>query len=369
MTQKHLVIPLILLTSATCNPRFIPNELDFIKLPDGFHIHVFADSVPNARSMCWGDEGTLFVGSRGAGNVYAIKDDNGDFKADRVIVIAGGLNSPNGVAFKDGSLYVAEINRILRYDDIENRLTDPPQAVVVFDAYPTDKHHGWKFIRIGPDGKLYVPVGAPCNICESEDPIYASITRINLDGSELEIYAHGVRNTVGFDWHPHTGELWFTDNGRDLMGDNLPPDELNRAPKMGMHFGYPYCHGSTISDRNFGAGRECENYEPPAQELGPHVAALGMRFNTSTTFPSAYGNKIFIAEHGSWNRTFPIGYRVMMVETNQQQQATSYDVFAEGWLQGRTRYGRPVDIEFMTDGSMLISDDFADRIYRVYYRK
>jgi glucose/arabinose dehydrogenase len=356
------------LTSATCNPTHFPDELSFISLPPGFHIHIFADSVENARSMCWGDNGTLFVGSRAAGNVYAIRDENDDAKADVKITIASGLNMPNGVAFHDGSLYVAEVSRILRYDDIEQRLGNPPQPVVVFDGYPTDGHHGWKFIRIGPDGRLYVPVGAPCNVCERADSIYSTITRLNLDGTGLEIYARGVRNSVGFDWSPHTGEMWFTDNGRDLMGDDLPPDELNRATRLGQHFGFPYCHGNGIVDPEHGEGRECEQFESPMRELGPHVAALGMRFNRSTDFPNTYRNKIFIAEHGSWNRTFPIGYRVMMVEVNERNEAVSYEPFAEGWLQGRTRYGRPVDIEFMPDGSMLISDDFANRIYRVYYR-
>lgn len=368
MYRNVRVLSLLALTAATCNPTPVPDDLEFITVPEGFHIHIFADSITNARSMCWGDDGTLFVGSRNAGNVYAVKDDNDDFKADRVITIASGLNMPNGVAFKSGSLYVAEVSRILRFDDIENHLGNPPQPVIVVDDYPTEGHHGWKFIRIGPDGKLYVPVGAPCNVCEEEDSIYASITRINLDGTGREIYASGVRNTVGFDWHPGTGELWFTDNGRDRMGDDIPPDELNRATRKGQHFGFPFCHGNSIPDPEHGSGHECENYQSPMKELGPHVAALGMRFNVSTSFPGAYENKIFIAEHGSWNRTFPIGYRVMMVELNNRNDVVSYEPFAEGWLQGRTTYGRPVDIEFMEDGSMLISDDFADRIYRVYYR-
>jgi glucose/arabinose dehydrogenase len=360
-------IILLGLTSATCQPTQTAGDLDYIRLPEGFSISVYADNIENARSMCWGDSGTLFVGTRSAGNVYAVVDTNQDYVADRTFTLARGLNMPNGVAFHAGSLYVAEVSRILRFDDIENRLHNPPDPEVVFDGFPDEQHHGWKFIRIGPDGRLYVPVGAPCNVCEREDSIFSTITSINLDGTDLEVYAHGVRNTVGFDWHPHTGELWFTDNGRDLMGDDMPPDELNRARRKGQHFGFPYCHGNAIADPEFGAGHECERYEAPMQALGPHVAALGMRFNRSSSFPAAYRNMIFIAEHGSWNRTFPIGYRVTMVELNERHEAVRYEPFAEGWLQGRTRHGRPVDIEFLPDGSMLISDDMGNRIYRVRY--
>jgi glucose/arabinose dehydrogenase len=340
--------------------------LEQIKLPPGFRIEIYASGVPNARSMTLSPGGTLFVGTRSEGNVYAIVDRNGDQKADEVITIARGLNMPNGVAFRDGALYVAEVNRVLRYDNIEAHLKDPPKPVVVNNSFPSDRHHGWKFIRFGPDGWLYVPVGAPCNICERNPDRYAVIMRLRPDGSGLETFARGIRNTVGFDWHPETGELWFTDNGRDWMGDDQPPDELNRAPRPGLHFGYPYCHGGTLSDPEFGGKHACSEFTPPVQNLGPHVAALGMRFYTGTMFPPAYRHQIFIAEHGSWNRSTPIGYRVTLVRL-EGNRAVSYEVFAEGWLQGSRAWGRPVDVLVMPDGALLVSDDRADVIYRISY--
>ena len=341
--------------------------IDSIRLPSGFGIEVYAEGVFNARSMALSPNGTLFVSTRSAGNVYAILDHNKDNKADEIITIARGMWMPNGVAFKDGSLYVAEVNRILRYDNIETNLKNPPTPVVVNNSFPRDEAHGWKFIRFGPDGKLYVPVGAPCNVCERDDERYSTIMRMNADGSDLEIYARGVRNSVGFDWHPITNELWFTDNGRDWLGDDLPPDELNRAPQPGLHFGFPYCHGGNISDPEFGHKRKCEEFVAPEMNLGPHVAALGMRFYTGSMFPAEYRNQIFIAEHGSWNRSTPIGYRVTLVRVNNNK-AISYEVFADGWLQGSNAWGRPVDIQVMPDGSILVSDDHANAIYRIYYK-
>lgn len=342
--------------------------LDRMKLPPGFEISVYAANVPNARSLALSPKGILFVGTRTAGNVYAVIDRDQDHRADEVITIARGLNMPNGVAVRNGSLYVAEVNRILRYDDIENRLANPPAPVVVIDTLPRDRHHGWKFIAFGPDGMLYVPVGAPCNVCERSDPRYASILRMRPDGTGLEVYAHGVRNTVGFDWHPETHELWFTDNGRDWLGDDLPPDELNVASEAGRHFGFPYCHGGDIPDPEFGSRRRCEEFVAPAVKLGPHVAALGMRFYTGTLFPAEYRNSIFIAEHGSWNRSTPIGYRLTRVRV-ENNRAVSYEVFAEGWLQGNRAWGRPVDVLVMPDGSLLVSDDQANAIYRITYTR
>ncbi len=339
-----------------------------IKMPAGFKIDVFAYGITNARSLCLSPSGTLFVGNRrNNGNVYALKDTDGDFRADEVFVIAENLFMPNGVAFRDGDLYVAEVNRVIVFRDIKNRLANPPAYEVVTDAYPGDTHHGWKFIRFGPDGKLYVPVGAPCNVCERPDP-YAGITRINHDGSGFEIVARGVRNTVGFDWHPVTKELWFTDNGRDMMGDDVPPDELNHAPRLGMHFGFPYFHGKGIPDPEFGNSAPAGPYTPAAMELGPHVASLGMRFYTGNMFPAEYRNQIFIAEHGSWNRTVPLGARVTLVKLGDDGEAKSYHVFAEGWQDAHgQRWGRPVDVELMPDGSMLVSDDHAGAIYRISY--
>ncbi len=340
--------------------------LNKLKLPPGFSISIYAE-VPNARSMTLSPKGILFVGNRGGDKVYAVVDENKDGKADKVYTIGSGLDSPNGVAFRNGSLFVAENSRIIRYDDIENKLASLPKPIVVKDDYPIDRSHGWKFIAFGPDGKLYVPVGAPCNVCERENPIYASITRINPDGSGFEIFARGVRNTVGFSWHPQTKELWFTDNGRDMMGDNMPADELNHAPRKGMHFGFPYVHQGDVLDPEYGGGKNAEYYTPPAQKLGPHVAALGMRFYTGKMFPEEYRNQIFIAEHGSWNRSTPIGYRVTLV-TLKDGKAISYEPFIEGWLDGRRAWGRPVDVLVMPDGALLVSDDMAGVIYRVSYR-
>ena len=375
VTTRH---PNVLLLALLCTMAgFIPSTaaqskqelpLHLVTLPPGFVISVFADSVPNARSMTLSPAGTLFVGTRLAGNVYAIVDHNRDNQADEVITLMQGLNMPNGVAFRDGSLYVAEVNRILRFDDIEARLHNPPQPVVVQDRFPRDRHHGWKFIRFGPDGWLYVPVGAPCNVCERRDELYASILRLRSDGGSLEVFAHGVRNTVGFDWHPQTQELWFTDNGRDRLGDNVPPDELNHAPRQGLHFGFPYCHGGDIPDPEFGKERRCETFTPPAQKLGPHVAAIGMRFYTGTMFPEPYRQHIFIAEHGSWNRSVPIGYRVTHVRL-ENNRAVHYEVFAEGWLQGEKAWGRPADVQVMPDGALLVSDDHAGVIYRISYQR
>lgn len=344
-------------------------DLQNIKLPPGFKISVFAE-VPGARSMCLGSKGTLFVGSMSNGDkVYAVVDSDKNGVADKVYTIASGLNSPNGVAFKDGNLYVAEISRIVRFDDIENRLENPPSYSVVYDQFPTDRHHGWKFIAFGPDGKLYVPVGAPCNICDEKNPVYASITRMNADGSGFEIFARGIRNTVGFAWDPQTKELWFTDNGRDNLGDDIPSDELNTAPKPGMHFGYPYCHQGDILDPEFGKGKNCSDYTAPVAKLDAHVAALGMRFYTGNLFPSQYRNQIFIAQHGSWNRTVPVGYRVMLVRL-ENNKAVEYTPFATGWLdENRKVSGRPVDVEVAPDGTLLVSDDKQGVIYRITYQK
>jgi len=341
--------------------------VETIKLPPGFSISVIA-RVPNARAMTWGERGTLFVGSAAAGTVYAVTLPQGGDGEAGVRVVASGLREPAGVAFRGGALFVSAIDRILRFDDVERRQGDPPPPVVVSNRFPAETHHGRKFIAFGPDGKLYVPVGAPCNSCEPDPDRYASIMRMNVDGSGLEVFARGVRNTVGFDWHPHSRDLWFTDNGRDLLGDDAPPDELNRAQRAGMHFGYPYCHGGTIADPEYGRVRGCSQFEPPAQNLGPHVASLGMRFYTGAQFPPAYRDQVFIAEHGSWNRSRKIGYRVTLVRLDASGKAVSYEPFAEGWLQGERAWGRPADVLVAPDGSLLVSDDLAGAIYRIRYR-
>ena len=344
-------------------------NLNKIKLPPGFQISVYAE-VPNARSMALSPSGIIYAGNRNGNKVFAIVDEDKDGKADKVYTVASGLNTPNGVAFKDGSLYIATVSTILRLDNIETNLATPPKPVVVYDKYPKDAHHGWKFIAFGPDGKLYVPVGAPCNICDSKNPVYASITRINADGTGMEIFSKGIRNSVGFAWNPVTNNLWFTENGRDNMGNDVPGDELNTAPTAGLHFGYPYCHQGNILDPEFGAGKNCADYTSPVQILDPHVAALGMRFYTGSMFDSNYKNQIFIAEHGSWNRSTAIGYRVTLVKLDAAGKSLGYAPFAEGWLQPDGKVlGRPVDVQVMPDGAMLISDDYAGAIYRVSYKK
>ncbi|MEE2637408.1 MAG: PQQ-dependent sugar dehydrogenase [Acidobacteriota bacterium] len=357
-------------TTGICGAQELP--LDKLTLPEGFRIEVYAPDVPNARSMARSPAGTLFVSTRSAGDVYAVLDTDQDQKADEVLTLASGLNMPNGVAFRDGSLYVAEVNRVLRYDEIESRLENPPEPVVVDDAFPTDRAHGWKFIRFGPDGKLYVPVGAPCNICDrtDEDLRYGTITRMDPDGANQEVWAHGVRNSVGFDWHPDTGELWFTSNGRDQLSDEQPGDTLNHAPEIDMHFGYPFCHQGDIPDPEFGEQRRCDEFAPPARTLGPHVASLGIRFYTGTMFPAEYQNRIFIAEHGSWNRSPEAGHTGFRITTAtlDGNEVTDYSVFAEGWLDpDNSSWGRPVDIEIMPDGALLVTDDSADAIYRITF--
>jgi glucose/arabinose dehydrogenase len=337
-----------------------------ISLPPGFSIRLYAE-VPDARSLCLGTKGTLFVGNRSGDKVFAVVDRNADAVADSVYTIAEGLNTPCGVAFRNGSLYVAEISRILRFDGIEDRLGDPPAYEVVYDKLPTDGQHGWKFIAFGPDGKLYVPVGAPCNVCAEDNPVYASITRMNPDGTGFEVYASGIRNTVGFAWHPQTGQLWFTDNGRDDMGENVPADELNTAPRAGMHFGFPFCHQGDIPDPRFGKDGACSSFTPPALNLTPHGAALGMRFYTGTMFPEAYRNSIFIAEHGSWNRTAPIGYRLMQVRM-ENGKPVEYVPFATGWRDAEGNVtGRPVDVQVAADGALFVSDDRAGAVYRIIF--
>lgn len=339
-----------------------------IQLPPGFKIELYATGVPNARSLALGAGGTVFVGSKRAGNVYALTAGGRHDKAGEVITIARGLQEPNGVAFHDGSLYVAEVSRVLRYDAIEAQLKNPPAPVVVSTDLPLHNQHEWRYIRFGPDGWLYVGVGAPCNVCESADKRVASILRMRPDGSGMEAYALGVRNSVGFDWQPESQEMWFTDNGRDNMGDDIPPDELNYAPRAGMNFGFPYCHGKDIPDPQFGREHSCAEFVPPAWSLPAHVAAIGMRFYTGDMFPEEYRGGIFIAEHGSWNRSVPIGYRLSRVELDGDR-AVKYEPFAQGWTMGGMHWGRPVDVLVMPDGALLVSDDYAGVVYRFSYQK
>ena len=348
-------------------------QLDKLKLPEGFTIDVWAAEVPNARSMALSETGIVFVGNRQENNVYALVDENADGKADSKYILATDLRMPNGVAFKDGDLFVAEVSRILRFKDIENNLTNPTYEVV-YDGYPDEAHHGWKFIAFGPDGLLYIPVGAPCNICISEDPIFASITRLDVSkpGAKPEIYAHGVRNSVGMTWHPETKDLWFTDNGRDMLGDDTPDCELNKATTLGQHFGYPYWHAGTIKDPEVGSeGKEAAFYTAPEAKLGAHTAPLGLRFYTGDQFPASYKNQLFIAKHGSWNRSKKSGYEVVLARLDSMGKVSSQEIMVSGWLDQATQeaWGRPGDVQQLADGSLLISDDVANCIYRLSYPK
>ena len=334
--------------------------LEDIVLPPGFAIEEYAE-VPNARSLALGDRGTLFVANRKGQSVYAVVPDTAG--ATRTIELADGLNAPNGIAFFEGDLYVAEIDRVTRYADIESNLDAVPDAEELDIDLPSKRHHGWRYIGFGPDGKLYISIGAPCNVCD--DAGYAQIVRMNKDGSERETFASGVRNSVGFTWHPETGELWFTDNGRDMLGDDIPACELNHAPEKNLHFGFPYCHAGDLPDPKFGKGRRCSDYEAPVRKLGPHVAPLGVKFYTGEMFPPEYHGRIFIAEHGSWNRSAKVGYRVSVVFTDNG--TLDYQPFATGWLVGEDAWGRPNDVLVTPDGSLLISDDKQGAVYRVRY--
>ena len=363
MRIGKLLFVLALLAVAPARGAELP--LERIKLPPGFSIELVA-RVPNAREMALGANGTLFVGSMAAGKVYAVTLRPGAPAA--VTTIASGLERPVGVAFHDQALYVSAVSRILRFDNIESRLDNPPPAALVSDRFPGDTLHGWKFIAFGPDGKLYVPVGAPCNICEPDRDRYAVITRMNPDGSGAEVYARGLRNSVGFDWDPRTGQLWFTNNGRDWLGDDLPPDTLHHAPAPGLDFGFPYCHAGTLPDPQFGRQRACSEFALPAQLLGPHVAPLGMRFYTGNEFPAAYRNQIFIAEHGSWNRHQYQGGRIERVITDPDGKDARMETFASGWIKGEHDYtGRPADVLVAKDGALLVADDWAGAIYRISY--
>lgn len=400
MKLKHLIylVPAVLIilyfsfSFPVCKPDVLggAKKPEDIVLPDGFEISYFAEDIDNPRSLCMGDDGTIYVGSMRNDHFYALRDTNDDYVADLIYEIGEDLDVPNGIAFKDGDLYVAEVSRILKYPGIASRLDNPPAPVVVTDKLPTERSHGWKYIAFGPDGNLYVPVGAPGNIVERlDDERFASILQMDPETGETSVYAHGVRNTVGFHWNPTNGELWFTDNGRDWLGDDAPNDELNHAPTPGMHFGYPYCHEGEIADPDFGDKHPCSDFVKPAAKLGPHVAALGMKFYTGDMFPEEYKGKIFVCLHGSWNRSTPIGYEVVTLtlgdtgvtpdrgvssvtpdtSVRYSNRVTGPEKFASGWLKGNSAWGRPVDVLQLPDGSILISDDHGDAIYRITYNK
>ena len=336
-----------------------------LKVPAGFNIEVYAAGMANARSLAEGDKGTVFVGSRLVGNVYAIANKDGKRSAK---VLASGLHRPNGVAFRNGTLYIAELSKVSKIDKVEDSLDSPPKLTMIYDNLPKDEAHGWKFIAIGPDNKLYVPVGQPGNNVLHDDA-HGQIRRMNLDGTGVEVVARGVRNTVGFDWNPETKQLYFTDNGRDWMSEDVPEDELNRVTKVGEHFGAPYCLQGNISDPEFGWGHSCSEFTPPVGLMGPHSASLGMRFYTGSMFPKSYKNAIIVARHGSWNRSKKVGGDVVVVKLDKDGKVKSMEPLITGFLEDNKYVGRPVDVLPMKDGSLLVSDDWNGAIYRVTYGK
>jgi glucose/arabinose dehydrogenase len=341
-----------------------------LKLPPGFSIDVWAE-VPNARSLVRGTKGTIFVSNLAANDVYAIVEKDGKREVKKILK---GQTAPNGIAFMDGTLYVAERTQIKKYENIEDRLDNPPEGVLVVDGLdPTNgPGHFWKYLAVGPDKKLYFNIGSPQNIT-IPNYVQATIMRVDPKNGRLERYAAGVRNTVGMDFHPVTKKLWFTEHGRDWLGDDKPSDELNVVSKQGENFGYPFCHQGDIPDPQYGKYASCDQFTPPALNLGAHVAPLGMHFYTGKQFPGEYKNSLFIARHGSWNRNTKQGYDVMRVTLDGKGKVAKYEPFLTGFLENETgdppMWGRPVDLLVMPDGSMLVSDDYNGIIYRVSYKK
>ena len=329
-----------------------------------FRVSVVTEDVPGARQLAETESGLLLVGSLRQGNLYAVT--TGLDGMVEVVTFAQGLTLPSGLVLIGPDLYVAALDRVLRYRSIEQTFRDNPQPEIVTDALPDKRHHGWKYLSVGPDGFLYVPVGAPCNICESEDPRFASILRMDPETGETTVFAAGVRNSVGMDWHPDTGELWFSDNGRDWLGDDEPAEEINRVTNAGAHYGYPYVHAGDILDPKFGDGHDPADYVPPEIKIQAHSAALGLAFYTGSQFPDSYRNALFIAEHGSWNRSSKVGYRVSVVRFGDSGPV--YEPFLDLWLKDEKVSGRPNDVLVSKDGSLLISDDKVGAIYRVSYQ-
>lgn len=363
MIQRTLLYTLLFSLSQT---SVAGPPLERLKLAEGYTLSIAAE-VDNARQIALGEPGTLFVGSRRAGKVYRLRDRDGDGVYEQQEILLKRLNMPSGIAYRDDNLYIAAVNRILRVTDAETIKPLPTSPELVTDNLPDINHHGWKYLKFGPDGDLYFNLGAPCNSCLSNDPRFASILKLNITTAAQTIVARGVRNSVGFTWHPTSQQLWFTDNGRDHLGDDQPDDELNQITAPGQHFGYPFVHAGEIPDPELYQGQSLTDFQPPVLKLGAHVAPLGLSFYTGDQFPDANQNTLFIAEHGSWNRSSKVGYRVLQVDTSTTP--VTYKVFIEGWLQGESAWGRPVDIVTDRDGSLLISDDRAGVIYRVSYHK
>lgn len=361
MKKSFAVLSLLLPFAVAAKP-----DLSRLHVPSGYSISLFADNVENARQIAVSKQGIVYVGSRKAGKVHALIDFNKDGVADKTILLAEGLTMPSGLALKDGDLYVAAVDKILRFKQIDKNLNSPSYDVF-YDKLPDKRHHGWKFIRFSPDGELIIPIGVPCNVCKEEAP-FGEIVALNLETKTLKTWAKGVRNSVGFDFHPETQGFWFTDNGRDMMGDDIPPCEINRLNDIGDHFGFPYFHAGGIPDPEFNAGRNASEFVAPKLALGAHVAPLGIHFYRGKQFPQQMKNKLFVAEHGSWNRSKKSGYRVMLA-TVKDGQITGYEPFITGFMKDEQTYGRPVAFAELEDGSLLVSDDFADAIYRISYNK
>lgn len=337
--------------------------------PAGFSVELYAVGLPDARSLALGDKGVVYVGTRTEGKLYAVVDSNSDGQADKTYTLAEGLSLPNGVAFHDGDLYVAEVSRILRYRGIGARLATPPEPEVIYDQLPTSAHHGWRYLKIGPDNRLYLSIGVPCNICKPSHRLHGTLIRLVLDGSDLEILAKGVRNSVGFDWHPVTGALWFTDNGRDWLGDDLPPEELNILSEKGQHFGFPWCHGKALADPKMGTPlKPCERFEPPVWAFQAHSAPLAVHFYTGDMFPNEYKKQLFVALHGSWNRSSPSGYKIVTIKTENGEPAEEQVFHAITPSLFGEKPIRPVDFLQMPDGALLYSDDKRGAIYRISWR-
>ncbi|WP_298441449.1 PQQ-dependent sugar dehydrogenase [uncultured Ferrimonas sp.] len=360
--MKPWMLPAALFSLLSATVAATPAAITQAQLPPGFQLTLYVDGVANARQMAWGDDGSLYVGSRREGKIYRVVDRDQDGHPETVTVLAQDLNMPSGLASRDGALYVAAVNQILKFD-----LSQPKApAQVVYDDLPSDSHHGWKFIRFGADGRLIVPVGAPCNVCEQPLP-YASIYAIDLASGERELLAQGVRNSVGFDQHPVSGALYFSDNGADMMGDDLPADEINRIDHNGSHFGYPYWHGGAVADNNHPLPAALKGkLVDPIAKLPAHVAPLGVEFYRGQQFPPPWQGALLIAEHGSWNRSSKVGYRISAL-TFDGRGNSGYRVLVDGWLDGETPLARPVAFLPHRDGSLLISDDYKGRIYRLSY--